>query len=129
MQSSGDLQAIAKAIGGEVKSTQLFTVEGAADGIGPASYLQEAFSKPVGAMVGPISLGTQIFLAKVAEKQVADAATLNTTRDQIVLSIKQRKAQERKELFEDGLITRLIKEGKVKKRQDAIQRLVNQYQG
>jgi peptidyl-prolyl cis-trans isomerase D len=129
MQSSGDLQAIAKAIGGEVKTTQLFTVEGAADGIGPASYLQEAFQKPVGAMVGPISLGSQVFLAKVTEKQVADAATLNATRDQLVLAIKQRKAQERKELFEDGLLTQLIKEGKVKKKQDTIQRLVNQYQG
>ena len=127
--SGGDLQAIAKSIGGEVKSTQLFTVEGAADGIGPATYLQEAFQKPVGAMVGPISLGTQVILAKVAEKQVADAAALNASRDQIVLSIKQRKAQERKELFEDGLITQLVKEGKVKKKQDTIQRLVNQYQG
>jgi hypothetical protein len=107
----------------------LFTVEGAADGIGPASYLQEAFQKPVGATVGPITLGPQVFLAKVVEKKVADAAALNAGRDQLVLSIKQRKAQERKELFEDGLLTRLIKEGKVKKRQDAIQRLVNQYQG
>jgi hypothetical protein len=129
LQSSGDLNAIAKAIGGEVKSTQPFTVEGAADGIGPASYLQEAFQKPVGAMVGPISLGTGVFLAKVAEKQVADAATLAAGRDQLVLSIKQRKAQERKELFEDGLLTKLIKEGKVKKNQDTIKRLVNQYQG
>jgi peptidyl-prolyl cis-trans isomerase D len=129
LQGGGDLNAIAKAIGGEVKSTQLFTVEGAADGIGPASYLQEAFQKPVGATVGPITLGPQVFLAKVVEKKVADAAALNAGRDQLVLSIKQRKAQERKELFEDGLLTRLIKEGKVKKRQDAIQRLVNQYQG
>jgi hypothetical protein len=53
----------------------------------------------------------------VVEKKVADAAALNAGRDQLVLSIKQRKAQERKELFEDGLLTRLIKEGKVKKRQ------------
>ena len=45
-----------------------------------------------------------------------------------MLSLKQRKAQERKDLFEDGVMTRLIKEGKVKKNQDTIKRLVNQYQ-
>lgn len=129
LQNSGDMNAVAKAIGGEVKSTQLFTIDGAADGIGPASYLAEAFAKPVGAMVGPFNLGNQVFLAKVSGKEIADAAGLQTSRDQVVLSLKQKKAQERKELFEDGLVTRLIKEGKVKKNQDTIKRLLTQYQG
>jgi peptidyl-prolyl cis-trans isomerase D len=124
-----DLAAIAKAIGGEVKSTQFFTSEGAADGIGPASYLQEAFEKPAGSMLTPFNLGSQVFVAKVTEKQVADAAALAATRDQVLLTLKQKKAQERKELFEDGLLTALIKEGKVKKNQDTIKRLVTQYQG
>jgi len=129
LQGGGDLNAIAKAIGGEVKTTQFFTTEGAADGIGPASYLADAFGKPVGAMVGPFNLSNQVFMAKVAGKEVADAASLQAARDQLVLSLKQRKAQERKELFEDGLLTRLIKEGKVKKNQDTIKRLLTQYQG
>jgi len=124
-----DLTAIAKAIGGEVRSTQLFSSEGAADGIGPASYLREAFEKPAGSMLAPFNLGNQIFVAKVTEKQVADAAALAATRDQVLLTLKQKKAQERKELFEDGLLTTLIKEGKVKKNQDTIKRLVTQYVG
>ena len=128
MQGS-DLSAIAKAIGGEVRSTQLFSSEGAADGIGPASYLREAFEKPAGSMLAPFNLGNQIFVAKVTEKQVADAAALAATRDQVLLTLKQKKAQERKELFEDGLLTTLIKEGKVKKNQDTIKRLVTQYVG
>lgn len=124
-----DLATIAKAIGGEVKSTQLFARDGAADGIGPGTYLTEAFDRPVGASVGPFAIGNQVFLAKVAEKQVADAAALAAGREQIVLGLKQKKAQERKELFEDGLMTQLIKEGKVKKNQDTIKRLVTSYQG
>ncbi len=124
-----DLSAIAKAIGGEVRSTQLFSSEGAADGIGPASYLREAFVKPAGSMLAPFNLGNQIFVAKVTEKQVADASALAATRDQVLLTLKQKKAQERKELFEDGLLTTLIKEGKVKKNQDTIKRLVTQYVG
>ena len=129
LKGSGDLNAIAKAIGGEVKTTQLFTHDGAADGIGPATYLSEAFEKPVGSIVGPFNLGNQVFLAKVAEKQVADPAALPASREEIVLALKQKKAQERKELFEDGLMTQLIKEGKVKKNQDTIKRLVTSYQG
>ena len=128
MQGS-DLNAIAKAIGGEVRSTQLFSSEGAADGIGPASYLREAFEKPAGSVLAPFNLGNQIFVAKVTEKQVADASALAATRDQVLLTLKQKKAQERKELFEDGLLTTLIKEGKVKKNQDTIKRLVTQYVG
>ena len=129
LQNSGELSATAKAIGGEVKSTQFFTIEGAADGIGPASYLAEAFTKPVGATVGPFTIGNQVFLAKVSDKQVADPGGMQAARDQLVLALKQKKAQERKELFEDGLVTRLIKEGKVKKYQDTIKRLLTQYQG
>ena len=128
LQSSGDLNAIAKAVGGEVKTTQFFTSDGAADGIGPASYVAEAFNKPAGTILAPFNLGNQVFLAKVTEKQVADASGLNAAREQLVLSLKQRKSQERKDLFEDGVMTRLIKEGKVKKNQDTIKRLVNQYQ-
>ena len=128
LQSSGDLKAIAKAVGGEVKSTQFFTDDGAADGIGPASYLADAFrSRP--SFVGPFNISNQVFLAKVAEKQVADPAGLKAAREQLVLALKQKKAQERKELFEDGLMTQLIKEGKVKKNQDSIKRLVTSYQG
>ena len=90
--------------------------------------MPEAFSKPVGTTLAPFNLGNQVFLAKVVDKQVADPNGLNAAREQLVLSLKQRKAQERKDLFEDGVMTRLIKEGKVKKNQDTIKRLVNQYQ-
>jgi hypothetical protein len=69
-----------------------------------------------------------VFLAKVTEKQVADAPGLAAAREGIVLALKSKKAQERKELFEDGLMTRLIQEGKIKKNQDTIKRLIGQYQ-
>lgn len=125
--AGGNLAAAGKAVGGQVKSTQLFTQDGAADGIGPASYLGEAFAKPVGGVIGPFNVGNQVFLAKIAEKQSAPASELASKRDDVVLALKRKKATERKELFEDGLLTRLIKEGKVKKYNDNIQRLVASY--
>jgi peptidyl-prolyl cis-trans isomerase D len=127
--AGGDLNALAKSIGTDVKHTQLFTVEGAADGIGPAQYVKEAFFKPVGTTLPPFSIGNQLFLAKTAEKQEADLSKLAAERDALVLALKRQKANERKELFEDGLMTELIKEGKVKKYPDNIKRLLTNYQG
>ncbi len=124
---NGDLAAAAKLTGGAVKSTQLFTQDGTADGIGQASQVADAFVKPVGSPFGPFSVGQQVFLAKVVEKQVASPAELGAKRDELVLALKRKRAQERKELFEDGLLSRLIKEGKVKKYNENIQRLVAGY--
>jgi peptidyl-prolyl cis-trans isomerase D len=121
--AGGDLNAVAKSVNGQVKQTQLFTSEGAADGIGPAQYVIDAFSKPVGTVLAPVNIGNQVFLAKVIEKQEADPAGLAAEREALVLALKRKKAAERKELFEDGLLTQLIKEGKVKKYEDNIKRL------
>jgi peptidyl-prolyl cis-trans isomerase D len=127
--AGGDLRAAAKQIGSEVKTTDFFTIEGAAEGIGPATALSDAFTKPVGSVIGPVSVGGQVVLAKVVEKQPADMAQLAATRNEVVLQLKRRKAAERKELFEDGLITQLIREGKVKKFPEAINRVVQSYRG
>lgn len=124
-----DLKALAKAYGLEVKTTDFFSADGAAEGIGPASYLAEAFTKPAGSTVGPFTIGNQVFLARVKEKQPADMSKLAAERDSIVLALKRRKAAERKELFEDGLLTQLIKEGKVKKYPENINRVVQLYRG
>jgi peptidyl-prolyl cis-trans isomerase D len=127
--SGGDLKALAKQLGSEVKTTDFFAIEGAAEGIGPASALADAFTKPVGALVGPVSLGGQVVLAKVQEKQQADMSKLPAERESLLLALKRKKASERKELFEDGLISQLIREGKVKKYPDAINRVVQSYRG
>jgi peptidyl-prolyl cis-trans isomerase D len=47
-RASGDLKKVAQQLALEVKTTQEFGVDGAADGIGPAVMLQPAFQQPVG---------------------------------------------------------------------------------
>jgi peptidyl-prolyl cis-trans isomerase D len=128
-RAGGDLKTAAKAVGSEVKTTDYFTMEGSAEGIGPASYLAEAFTKPAGTVVGPFAIGSQVFLARVVDKQPADMSKLPAEREKIVLGLKQRKAGERRELFEDGLVAQLLKEGKIKKYQDNINRIVQNYRG
>ncbi len=125
--SGGDLKAVAKSLGLEVKTTAEFGRDGAAEGIGPASYLQEAFVKPVGTLLSPVVLGDQTHFVKVIGRVDADLAKLATERDSMVLAIKSRKARERDELFRDGVLSELMKEGKVKIHEDVIKRIVAGY--
>jgi peptidyl-prolyl cis-trans isomerase D len=125
--SNGDLKQLAQSMGLEVKSTAPFGHEDAAEGIGPAIYLNEAFEKPVGATIAPVTIGDQVFLVRVAEKMIADPKLMGPERAAMLMGIKSRKATERKELFEDGLITQLIKEGKIKKNEETIKRITASY--
>lgn len=128
MQSmSGNFAAAAKALGLEVKTTQFFGQEGAADGIGPADYVRDAFVKPAGTVLPPFNLGNQLFLAKVAEKQESNLAGLPAARTSLLAELKRTKAQMRRELFEDGLVAQLVKEGKVRKYEENIKRLAGNY--
>jgi peptidyl-prolyl cis-trans isomerase D len=122
-----DLKALSKSLGLELKSTSPFSREGAADGIGPATYLEEAFNKPAGAMVGPVTVDGKIFYCKVEEKVLANLAELATKREDMLIALKKRKAGERKELFEDGIVNQLVKDGKIKKYPEVIQRLGSSY--
>ncbi len=124
LKSAGtDLKAIAKKFDLDFKSTDEFNRDGAAEGIGPATYLEAAFSKNVGDVVGPLTLEGKIFYCVVTAKTIADPSKFEAQRGELLLQLKKKKANERKELFEDGLVTELVKQGKIKKYPEAIQSL------
>jgi len=127
LAAGGDMKAVAKAYGLEVKSTPEFDRAGAAEGLGPASYLEEGFLKPVGTLLNPVELSGQVFLVKVTSKSEADMGKFALERENMVASIKAQKARERDELFRDGLTQRLIKEGKIKMHDRVIKRLIASY--
>jgi peptidyl-prolyl cis-trans isomerase D len=129
IKAGADLKVVAKAMGIEIKIAPEFGRDGAAEGIGQATYLEEAFAKPVGAIVGPVTVTGRIFITRVAGKADADMSKLPEQRETLVTALKGRKARERQELFEDGILTELIREGKVKINQDVINRLVASYRG
>ncbi|MDP8979704.1 MAG: peptidyl-prolyl cis-trans isomerase [Acidobacteriota bacterium] len=126
-QNGGDLQAAAKAVGGEVKSTDDFSRQGAAQGIGSASYVLDAFTKPVGSILGPVNVGNQVIVAKVMTKTPADMTKLAAERDAVVSQLKAKKADERFSLLQDSIVSRLIQEGKVKINRPVLDRIVQQY--
>jgi len=127
--SNGDLKKVAKETGLELKSTQEFGPDGAADGIGPASYVYEGFTKDVGSVFGPVESSGDRFICKVAAKIPADPSKLGAQREAIRGDLKAKKARQREELFADSLRTHLIKEGKIKIHEDVIRRLTASYRG
>lgn len=125
--NGGDLHAAAKSQGLEVKTADYFSRDGAAEGIGPAASLNEAFEKPDGTIIGPVSVAGQAIIGKVVDRQKADMSKLAEQRQTIIGQLKARKAQDAAPLLMDSVVTRLIQEGKVKKHQDVINKLVAQY--
>jgi peptidyl-prolyl cis-trans isomerase D len=126
-KNGGDLQAVAKSLGLEVKSTDEFTRNGAAQGIGSAQYLADAFNAPVGGIVGPVNVGTQTVVAKVVSKIQPDMSKLATERESMVQQLKSKRAEERALLFQDSVVNKLIQEGKIKIHRDVINRLIAKY--
>ena len=121
--AGSDLKAAAASMGLEVKTSDYVNAQGTIEGLGAASSFADLFSKPVGSVYGPVNAAENVVLAKVIDKQVADDSRLQAERESLLTELKRRRAQERKELFEHGLVAQLEKEGKIKKYPDVIKRV------
>ncbi len=130
MKNGGtDLGQIAKELGLSIKQTQEFNRQGFADGIGPASAVIEAFSKNPGQLAGPATVDGKWFFVKVVDKKAADMNQLVARRSEIVNMVKNRKASERADIFEETLVKRLISDGKIKVNEAAKKRIATGYGG
>lgn len=125
----GDLKKAAQSMGLEAKTSDDFDRQGAVEGLGQATYISEAFSKPVGSLVGPVMLPQVRAVFRIVSRTEADPAMLAGQSKAIRDDLKTRKARERNALFEDGLRQSLINEGKIKIHQDVVSRLAANYRG
>jgi hypothetical protein len=97
-------------------------------GIGsPMIFGEILFMHPQGFIVGPYRVAQKTFFYQVAGKKDADMAELPIQRETIVTTLRGQKSQSRRELFEDGLVQALTKQGKIKVSQDAMKRLLAAY--
>jgi peptidyl-prolyl cis-trans isomerase D len=125
--SGGDLTKAGKEMGIEIKTSPDVNRQGAIEGIGSASLLADAFTKPVGAFLGPVSVPGGRVVAKVVAKIPADLAELPAQTSTIRDDLRQQKTRDRTAMFEDGLKKRLQEQGKLKVHQEVITRLVQSY--
>ena len=126
-KETGDLKKAAASMGLEVKTSADFDRNGAIEGVGSASTLQEAFSKPMGTLIGPIPAQGNRVIAKVVSHTQADMAAFATQKASIRDEIKSKRARERNTVFEAGLKEKLTEEGKIKIHQDVLGKLIANY--
>ena len=124
----GDLEKAAKAMGIEVKTSGDVDRQGAVEGVGTASSVPDAFTKPVGTLIGPATVSGGHLVAKVVSKTPANMAELASQSDSIRGELRQQRARDRAQFFQEGLKERLKADGKLKIYQDVITRVVSAYQ-
>lgn len=123
----GDLQKAGKEMGIEVKTSGDVNRTGTIESVGSAATVPEAFTRPVGSLIGPVGTPSGRVVAKIIAKTPADASELPGQTASIRDELKQQKLKDRSTLFEDGLKKRLQDQGKLKVHQDVIDRLVQSY--
>lgn len=123
----GDLAKAAKEMGLEVKTSMDVNRSAAIEGVGSLSSLPEAFTRPVGSVIGPVSVPGGRVVAKIDAQIPADLSELPAQTAVIRNQIRQQKEKDRTTIFEEGLKKRLQEQGKLKIHQDAITRLVQSY--
>jgi peptidyl-prolyl cis-trans isomerase D len=125
--NGGDLAAAAKSMGLTATTSAEFARQGTVEGLGPAAYVSETFSRPDGTVIGPIPTPDSTLVVKVLEHVPADMSKLPEEASALRDQLKNQKERERNTLFEAGLRDALKKQGKLKYHQDVIDRLVAQY--
>ena len=126
--NGGDIQAVAKSFGLEVKTSEPFDRNGSVAATIAASAFGDIFTKPIGATVGPVNSGGQTVVAKLVERTEPDMKELAVQRDNIIRNLKEKKFQERGMLLMDSIVEQFKKEGKFKYNKDIMNRMVSRQQ-
>ncbi|MBY0508254.1 MAG: peptidylprolyl isomerase [Bryobacteraceae bacterium] len=121
---NADFAALAKTYSAETKTPAEFGRTGFIEGLGSSSAFVEAFSAPLNAVQGPVSLDRKRVFFRVKERNEPDMGKFASERAGLVDKLRQKKARERMDLFEAGLIEELMRKGSVKVYEDARQKVV-----
>ena len=109
LSAGEDFNSVAKFLGTEAKASSEIGRDGAIEGVGDANAFSDLFSKPVGSVVGPVSLMGQFVVAKSIGK-VEPSADLYP-HDALLVSwkpLKKKMANERYMLFKDSVMQHLL---------------------
>lgn len=127
-QKGESLEALGKEYGTTVKIAAPFTIDGAAEGIGSATMLPQAFKGKLGDVFGPVAAQGGEFICKVTERTPADMSQFEKNKDGIMQSLKSQQQVVQEPLFRASIVNDLERHGKIKRNRETIERLVNSFQ-
>jgi peptidyl-prolyl cis-trans isomerase D len=120
------VEAVARALGAKVDGASNFSMNDTIPGIGPALFLEDAFSKGVGTVVGPTVMQGRTVVAKVVGKTEADMATFEFERPALLAELKSARARQNDTLWMDSIVRDLTDKGDLVLNEAAAQQIVSQ---
>jgi parvulin-like peptidyl-prolyl isomerase len=127
IRAGADMKTVAKSFKLDVTESAEFSRSDSVEGLGHSAGIPDAFTKPAGTIVGPVSVQNRSVVYKILSRQEADLTGHQAERAAILQDLKRRKGGQDFALFEDSVVTKLVAEGKVKINRDAIKRLVSSF--
>lgn len=127
LRKGEDMNAVAKSYKLDVTTSSLFGSADSVEGLGQAVYVADAFTKPIGTILGPTEINGAATVSKVLEQQRGDPGLLAAQKQQIIQDLKKQKATTANMLLEDSVVTQLINSGKLKRNDKAISELAASY--
>ena len=109
-----DFAKIAKSLKLDVTTSDQFTRNDSVEGLGHAALVADAFTKPVGSIVGPVNIAGRMVIYRILDRTQIDPSKHADERAKVLSDLKQQKAQQEMMLFMDSVVNKLEAEGKVK---------------
>lgn len=127
LRGGADPDKVAKSFKLDVTKSAEFTKNDSVEGLGPAVTLIEAFSKPVGTVVGPIAVQDRNIVYKIVDQKTVDPKNYAYERDVAVQELKGQKGRAMYELFEDSMVNQARSDSRLKIHQDTLRQLAASY--
>jgi peptidyl-prolyl cis-trans isomerase D len=122
-KSGENLNAAAKALGFELKTSELINRTGSIPEAGSAKQLTAAFTLPVGQTGDPVFLGANWVVYRVAQHDPVSQDDFDKQKSKIEAQVLQQKRQMAYEFFRTALKNRLQQEGKLKVNPENLKKL------
>jgi len=123
LKASADLDKLAKSMKLDVTDSADFGRNDSVEGLGPASLIEDAFKKPVGTIVGPVSVQGRDVIYQIVDRKTYDPSQLKQERAAVMSDLKRKKGAMNNALFMDSILSKLVADGKVKVYRDTIKRV------
>jgi len=123
LRAGEGMEKVAKEYKLEVSKPAEFGRNDSVEGLGQAAYVKDAFTHPVGAILGPVDIMNRDIVYKVTAKLEPDMAAFAAEKETIRSTLRQQKANERWNLFMDSVTAKLTADGKLKVNHDLVLKL------
>lgn len=126
LKAGGDLDALAKAAKLDVVKSEFGMVD-SVEGLGPATTILDAFTKPVGTVMGPLSIQGRDIIYQVTGHEIPDVKDYANERPTELDTLKKQKAKDQYDLMMDSIMAQLRADKKVLIHQDTLKKLAASY--